>query len=76
MGRLRRKPGFPLETAVERLRNMRTSMSYAALSLGWWLPGNQVMDPVGSPRATDPSSVGSQPSCAPSASVTGCGEPA
>ncbi len=52
-----------------------TSMSYAALSLGWWLPGNQAMEPVGSPRATEPSAVRSQPSSSPSASVTVFGEP-
>lgn len=50
-------------------------MSYAALSLGWWLPGNQAMDPAGSPRATEPSAVRSQPSFDPSGSVIVSGEP-
>lgn len=49
---------------------------YVALSDGWWLPGNQVIEPAGSPTATAPSPVRSQPSCEPSASVIDSGTPA
>lgn len=50
-------------------------MSYVALSEGWLFPGNQAMDPVGSPSARAPSSVGSQPSAEPSGSVMVTGFP-
>ncbi len=50
-------------------------MSYAALSLGWWLPGNQVIEPTGSPTPTAPSSPVIQPSLEPSASVRAFGLP-
>lgn len=50
-------------------------MSYVALSLGWWLPGNQVIEPSGSPTATAPSRVVIQPSSEPSGSARGFGFP-
>lgn len=64
----------PLETAVSPFGTV-TVRSYAALSLGWLLPGNQAIDPVGSPRASAPSSVGSQPSSDSSGSVMVFGDP-
>lgn len=64
----------PLETAV-RPRGTVAVRLYVALSLGWSLPGNQAIDPTGSPSATDPSAVLSQPSFDPSGSVRVSGEP-
>jgi hypothetical protein len=64
----------PLETARSPFGTV-TWMSYAALSEGWWLPGNQAMEPVGWPSATAPSSVRSQPSCEPSGPVIVSGAP-
>ncbi|GAA3301891.1 hypothetical protein GCM10020295_46210 [Streptomyces cinereospinus] len=64
----------PFDTA-RRPRGTVTVMSYAALSDGWWLPGYQAMEPTGWPRASAPSSVGSQPSCEPSGSVIVAGVP-
>ncbi|CAM5535323.1 hypothetical protein SFUMM280S_05749 [Streptomyces fumanus] len=39
------------------------------------MPGNQAIDPVGSPSASAPSAVGSQPSSEPSGSVIVSGAP-
>jgi hypothetical protein len=64
----------PLDTAF-RPSGTVIVMSYVALSLGWWLPGNQAMEPVGSPRARAPSAVLSQPSCESSGSVIVSGRP-
>ena len=64
----------PLDTAF-RPSGTVIVMSYVALSLGWWLPGNQAIEPVGSPRARAPSAVLSQPSCEPSGSVIVSGRP-
>ncbi len=64
----------PLDTARSP-RGTVTVRSYAALSDGWWLPGNQVIEPVGSPSASTPSVVRSQPSSEPSGSVTVSGVP-
>lgn len=63
-----------MDTAVSPLGTV-TAMSYDALSLGWLLPGNQAIEPVGSPSATEPSAVLSQPSFDPSGSVMVFGEP-
>lgn len=72
--RVLRSANSPLETTSSPSGTV-TEMSYDALSDGWWLPGNHAMDPVGSPRASAPASVGSQPSSEPSGSVIVCGVP-
>lgn len=64
----------PLETAW-RPSGTVILTSYAALSEGWWLPGNQVIDPVGSPSPRAPSAVRSQPSSEVSGSVIVSGLP-
>lgn len=66
----------PLETAWSPAGTV-TSMSYVALSDGWSFPGNHAIEPVGSPRASAPSSSsGSQPSSDASGSVIVFGSPA
>lgn len=72
--RVVRPAGSPFDTASSPFGTV-TEMSYDALSDGWWLPGNHTMDPAGSPRASAPVSVGSQPSLDPSGSVRVCGVP-
>src|SRR6185295_11703825 len=52
-----------------------TEKSYVALSCGLSLHGNQPGEPCGSPTATEPSSVGTQPSIDWSGSVTTVGVP-
>ncbi|RPK79433.1 hypothetical protein EES45_15520 [Streptomyces sp. ADI97-07] len=71
---VRRDTNSPFETAV-RPSGTEIRTSYEALSTGWWFPGNQAGEPAGSPRATAPCSVLSQPSRDPSASVTVRGAP-
>src|SRR6478609_9683453 len=64
----------PFDIAVSPAGTV-TEMSYVALSCGLSLQGNQPGDPCGSPTATAPSSVGTQPSIDWSGSVTTVGVP-
>ncbi len=67
--------GSPPETARWPFGTVARRV-YVALSSGWWLPGNQVIAPDGSPSATVPAFPVSQPSSLPSASSRGPGRPA
>lgn len=72
--RVRSSRNSPLET-TPRPSGTVIARSYVALSEGWWLPGNQAIEPVGSPSPTAPSAVGSQPSSESSGSVMVSGSP-